>query len=633
LLFRVGPLLGALALVLVSPRALGAASGSSMSARLAQLRPQAEGGFLVDAPGYQAAVGADGNLHSFRVGDNELLDDKVAISLGVFLFSDAPLKLEHVTQPGSTVVEAKAKDYRVQYRFLRQEIQVTLTNRGAKPVSYFAVLSPAITIATNLRTGEEAAAPGEAKWADVRFTTADGAYIELLGGSRMWGPWLGRQVWEVSKLAAGQRLRVQVRGGLGRPPNPALEHLLTVHAQANPPDGLVAGDAPLTVQVSIENRSDRELSGTLSMRLSGSRSDLLQTAAADLKLPPKASAPASFRALVETPDFYTAQLTLAVAGKDVAAGAAAAGFRVSEIKPSVTRPADFPDFWQRLMAEAGSEPPSYRLTRDSRRSREGILAWVVEYQGLAGKPIYGWYLHPDKPDPHPGVLYLSGYGARPVSPPVALASHGYVVLAIDVRGNRVDAPRARAFENYCTIGIESPDTYVYREIVGHCLRALRFLASRQEVDPGRIAVVGLSEGGGLALILAALAPEVRAAAADAPSLCDFPLSLAAGGWPYTEIARYLENQPAKAASLRSTLSYFDLVNFAPDLRPPVLISVGFLDRVSLPAAVYGMYNLIPGPKEIKPLPDVGHEGGGEELWPYKLAWLDKVLGPVPGASQ
>ncbi len=176
-----------------------------------------------------------------------------------------------------------------------------------------------------------------------------------------------------------------------------------------------------------------------------------------------------------------------------------------------------------------------------------------------------------------------------------------------------------------TEGIASPKTYVYREIVGHCLRGLRLLASRPEVDADRIAVVGVSEGGGLALMLGALAPEVKAVAADAPMFCDFGLSLEAGGWPYSEMARFLRSDPELAAKARITLSYFDLLNFAPRIRCPALLNIGLLDQVSLPTAVFAVYNLMPGPKEINPLPGAGHEGGGSKLWARKLRWLEQTL--------
>jgi cephalosporin-C deacetylase len=127
------------------------------------------------------------------------------------------------------------------------------------------------------------------------------------------------------------------------------------------------------------------------------------------------------------------------------------------------------------------------------------------------------------------------------------------------------------------------------------------------------------------MILAALTPHVAAVSADAPMLVDLPLSLRAGSWPYTEIARAVDQSPEAAPRIAGTLSYFDLVNVAPQIRCPVLLSIGLLDRVSLPAAVFGLYNVLPGPKEIRSFPQAGHEGGGEDYWSYKLEWLSRAL--------
>jgi cephalosporin-C deacetylase len=164
--------------------------------------------------------------------------------------------------------------------------------------------------------------------------------------------------------------------------------------------------------------------------------------------------------------------------------------------------------------------------------------------------------------------------------------------------------------------------------VGHALRALRVLAGRDQVDATRLAVVGVSEGGGVGLVLAALDSRVRAVAADAPMLCDLPLSVRSAGWPYTGIADYVQGHPEQADQVARTLSFFDVANFARDVKAPALLSIGFLDRVALPTAVYGVYNLLGGPKEMRPFPKAGHEGGGAALWSYKLNWLAAQLVPA-----
>ncbi len=252
---------------------------------------------------------------------------------------------------------------------------------------------------------------------------------------------------------------------------------------------------------------------------------------------------------------------------------------------------------------------------------------LATYPGVNGKTIYGWYLTPVQPGKYPALLCLAGYGARTIAPPVFLAQKGFAVLAINVRGNPVDTARVKTIDDYLTQGIESPNSYVYREIMGQVLRGWWALGKREEVDPDRMGIVGVSEGGGLGLMLAALDSHVRAVSADAPMLADFPLSIRRAKWPYQRVAQYLREHPEQTAQVATTVSYFDAVNFASEVKAPSLLSVGFLDQVSLPSAVYGLYNLLGGDKELHPFPQAGHEGGGQEWWSYKLTWLDRRLAP------
>jgi len=584
-----------------------------------------DGGAVVETPSYRATIGADGNLHSLRVGEMEMLDDRVAISLGSFFYADGPRRLTKQSQTGQAL-QATDGTYLARYHFRDNEIQVSLVNRGAKPVPYFVVLAPSVTMVQNSMTGEVAAVPANEAWGSARFSTAGGTYLELAGGTRVWGPWLGRQVWEVTEVPAGGTREIFFRLGHGAAPKATLEQLLSLRADVVPESGLIAKGVPVEVNVALDNRSHEDVSGALSIELSANRNDMVLYTSSSLEMPAQQVTEKQFRWRVSEPDFYTMKIAAVAGHREIGEVRAAAGYRVNEIRPVVGRPPDFQEFWQRVLDEAGAEAPTYRIRFEPRLSGRGVNVWVVRYRSLDGSTIHGWYVTPTAGEPHPALLYLSGYGAKPISPPVALARRGWVVLAIDVRGNPVDRVRPRPFEDYSREGIESPDTFVYREIVGHALKAIKFLHSREEADPRAIAVVGVSEGGGLGIMLGALSPEVAAVAADAPMLVDFPLSLHSASWPYTEIARYLQKHPGSRADIVHTLSYFDAVNFAPDVHCPILLSVGLLDRVSLPAAVFGLYNVLPEPKQIVTFPDVGHEGGGEDHRAYLLDWLQQTLG-------
>ena len=57
-------------------------------------------------------------------------------------------------------------------------------------------------------------------------------------------------------------------------------------------------------------------------------------------------------------------------------------------------------------------------------------------------------------------------------------------------------------------GLASPDTYYYRRLYADAVRAVETAGALPGVDPARIGVSGMSQGGALALAAAALAPEL-----------------------------------------------------------------------------------------------------------------------------
>jgi len=117
---------------------------------------------------------------------------------------------------------------------------------------------------------------------------------------------------------------------------------------------------------------------------------------------------------------------------------------------------------------------------------------LVEFESpLAGPQALQGYLRlPDGPGPSPAVVLMHGCGGawRGIDQRWGrlLAEWGYVTLAIDRFGTR-------GITHACT-GPMPPST------LHDAYRALNFLAGQSSVDPGRVAVVGFSQGGMLALL-------------------------------------------------------------------------------------------------------------------------------------
>lgn len=159
---------------------------------------------------------------------------------------------------------------------------------------------------------------------------------------------------------------------------------------------------------------------------------------------------------------------------------------------------------------------------------------------------------------------------------------------------------------------------------------MRFAQAAQEhpaVDGDRVVVTGVSQGGGLALAVAALLPSVAAVMPDVPFLCDFRRGAqVAGRGPYGEIVEYLKLHRDRTSQVFHTLSYFDAAVLAPRATAPALFSIAMLDQTCPPSTCFAGYHRYGGDKELRVYEFNDHEGGGGGHQLEQLAWLHKTLG-------
>jgi dienelactone hydrolase len=114
--------------------------------------------------------------------------------------------------------------------------------------------------------------------------------------------------------------------------------------------------------------------------------------------------------------------------------------------------------------------------------------------------LHGVLFVPDAPGPHPGVLVLGGSGGgRPSSRAIWLASHGYAALALAY---------------FHVPGLPAELKNIPLEYFGE---AIGWMMQRPEIDSKRIAVMGTSRGGELALQAGSMYPQLRAVVAFAPA--------------------------------------------------------------------------------------------------------------------
>ncbi|MGW3088359.1 acetylxylan esterase [Streptomyces sp. NPDC001108] len=315
--------------------------------------------------------------------------------------------------------------------------------------------------------------------------------------------------------------------------------------------------------------------------------------------------------------------------------------RLRDYRPEPEEPADFDAFWEKTLIEtARHDLDAAFVPYDTGFATLDVFD--VAFRGWGGQPVKAWLLLPkERSGPLPAVVQYIGYnGGRgiPYSWPV-WSSLGYAHLVMDNRGqggggkNTADTPdlapdgHGSASPGFLTRGIEDPHRHYYRRLITDAVRAVDAVRAHGAVDTARVAVLGGSQGGGLALAVAGLRDDVAAAVADVPFLCHYRrASQITDAGPYAEIARWLSGHRFRVDEAMTTLSYFDGVNFAARATAPAWFSVGLMDRICPSSTVFAAYHRYAGPARIEVFPYNGHEGGAEYDLPRKLAALRGVFG-------
>ncbi len=308
-------------------------------------------------------------------------------------------------------------------------------------------------------------------------------------------------------------------------------------------------------------------------------------------------------------------------------------------RSAVEPPEDLAGFWAETLATsrrrgwaAKAEPVDTGLTL--------VETYDVTFAGYDGEPIKAWYRRPaGVRDDLPVVVRYQGYtGGRALPHQVGMwPLAGFACLEVDSRGQGTGAGyvgdtsdsggTGPSVPGFMTRGVLDRATYYYRRLFTDAVLAVDAVKTLPGVDADRVAVTGVSQGGGITLAVAGLRNDLCAVMADVPFLSDFPRGIAvAATGPYLELTAFLASHRSRRKEVFETLRYFDASVLVRTAAAPALFSVALMDTVCPPSTVYAAYNAYAGPKEMRVYPFNDHEGGQFHQEAEQLTWLRSLSG-------
>jgi cephalosporin-C deacetylase-like acetyl esterase len=309
------------------------------------------------------------------------------------------------------------------------------------------------------------------------------------------------------------------------------------------------------------------------------------------------------------------------------------------IAPSLPRPTDFDAFWTDKLAELNAVPASVEL-EPADSGRPDVEYWKVTLNNIRGHRIHAQLARPKNGTNLPAIVVLQwagvyGLGKGNVT---GRAADGWLALNVMAHDLPLDeTPEfykqqdAGPLKNYgCQGNTNRESSYLLRVFLG-AVRATDYLATRPDWNGKTLVTSGTSMGGYQALVVAALSSNVSAVTALVPAGCDHSGKIAGRliPWPYWTRSNVT---PDNEAAILEASRYYDVVNFAPRIRVPVLAGFGLIDTTCPASGVLAMANQLAGPKELVILPLSDHKGTNKSQAPYGQRsgpWLNALRDGAP----
>ena len=303
-------------------------------------------------------------------------------------------------------------------------------------------------------------------------------------------------------------------------------------------------------------------------------------------------------------------------------GSATAAVSPFDIQPLEPIPGNFDSFWAGQKAQLTAVPLQTNIYLHS--STLYSKTYRIRLSQIDNRKVYGYVTVPNGDGNYPAFLVMPSFGTAPntIEPEITLAEHANVItIAISIHNADVNQedPNAYAPDNY----IDPAQNYFKYAILAG-VRAIDYLHTRSDVDKSKIGVYGVSQGGGLSILMAGVDDRIKVCMNTISILCEhagFKYGRASG-FPY-----YLKNAPGYDYPQEQTLSaikYYDAVHAANRFKGSVHMNISYLDDVTPAATEFAAYNQFTGDhKVLVHSPKLGHSSPSR-FWEDRVKFLRRL---------
>jgi cephalosporin-C deacetylase len=337
------------------------------------------------------------------------------------------------------------------------------------------------------------------------------------------------------------------------------------------------------------------------------------------------------------------------------------GWQADRMAIAETRPADFRAFWDKAMADYAAIPLDARIEGESRvftgkeidaynlaeaclppdydptgHRCEEVESYKISFAGPDGGRVYAWLAKPLGKGPFPAMLVMPGGGNAARPRPLEHARHGFLAIDVQIHGLDVNLEKYERNPADCAETFQNPPARAYPYNVNRrAARAVEYLCALPEVDPKRVVATGGSQGGRLSIVVAGLDPRVVAIVPTIAHFSNLPHLRwvekcnrdAVSGMDVPGVPPVTDDDESRCQA------YFDVMNFAPDVKCPAFLNMGLVDPVSHAYGVWAAYKRLgSADKTMVVLPGQGHDWSAEfdrRAW----KWLDRTLSINPNGQR